>query len=176
MIASGDKTSELKAGQFTLKRLLGLVFTIALIVALGKWLAGQMGDAKPASERNLCQHNLTQIWHALEAHIEIHGDVPRNAEGDFSLLPLASLSIDTTHCPTSISRSRNDRAKGYRVAQEVTDSSFKIGATPVPIVFDVSTVHGRDTDLANVLFSDGHVAVWAGSASDYNEWIMSWQD
>lgn len=160
----------LSTGQFSLRVLFMLVFSIALMAAGVRWLSGQLGDASYAVERSECQSNLTNIWLALEAYMQQHGDIPRGPHDQSAIAPLTSLKEDALKCPTARRQSRQEGR--YRLAPDISMATFQPGTVPILIVFDVSPVHGHDRSMANVLYSDGSVRVLAGTDAEYEQRII----
>jgi hypothetical protein len=130
------------------------------------------GTGQHSRDRVECTKNLEELWIVLLAFVGEHGDLPRDASGAFSLVPLGA-SRETLSCPS------NDRAylifptlETLQIDPDCSDVSA------VPIVFDpphshVSTISdGRM--LPTLLLSNGHCITVACTVEEYREWAKTY--
>jgi hypothetical protein len=67
-----------------------LLFTLCIA---GCRVGSFHADARPAAKRSQCQANLRMLYDALVKYVSLHGDLPRDKDGQVSIEPLGDLEV-----------------------------------------------------------------------------------
>jgi len=143
------------------------ITAVALIVALvASFLWAGLADVRLAADRAACTRMLERIWIELESFATEHGDIPRGADGEFTL----TLCVNLPKCP-------NGTSSEISFVPNVEIKSLSHLLNPGTIIayeprLRRHGIRGSNSGVALVLLSGGEVITWGGMSSEYLPYIQ----
>jgi hypothetical protein len=144
-----------------------IVGVVVGLSALVIWLNPNCGDGTSAKHRSVCEDNLRRMYSAVVNYVTMHGELPRDANGRFSVEEAdSSLRL---RCPA--------KANGrYSFAADVSKEDFTGDEERRIIAWESAWNHSKVGDKKGfglVLYSDGTVAVSDKVGHEYERWADS---
>lgn len=150
---------------------------LAVLIGIAVFLWNGLPRAREAARMTDCRNRLKAIGLAFFDHKESHSDLPRNADGEFSLLPFTCeyqktagcIDLNKMTCVLSGNDFQSFVLSPLFTAQDL--NSWTAEQPKIVLAHAADHLHGDDQNIALLLLSDGAVQALKIKKEKYQKWL-----